>query len=77
MDFASWFLIVVGAASAVILGSVLWTARRDAAGKPDGSDTAIGLGILNAQQHTHHPVDSGGAGTGSVSGDAGGGSAAP
>jgi hypothetical protein len=75
--FESWFLIFVGAASAVILGSVLWISRRDAAGKPDGSDTAMGLGMLDTQLHSHHPADSGGAGTGSGGGDAGGGSGAP
>ena len=75
--FEMWFLIVIGAASAVILGSVLWISRRDAAGKPDGSDTAMGVGMLDTQLHSHHPVDSGGAGTGSVGGDAGGGSGAP
>ncbi len=76
MDFASWFLIVFGAAIAVILGSVFWIARRGAAGKPDGSDTAMGLGIATlSTHHSHGPIDSGSTGAGSAGGD--GGSSAP
>lgn len=76
MDFASWFLIVFGAAIAVVLGSVFWIARRDGAGKPGVSDTAMGLGIAaSVTNHAHGPVDSGSTGAGSAGGD--GGSSAP
>ena len=74
MDFASWFLIVFGAAIAVVLGSVFWIARGDGAGKPDVSDTAMGIGMLGTH-HPHGPADSGATGTGSAGGD--GGSSAP
>lgn len=77
MGFEMWFLIVIGAAVAVILGSVVWIARGDAAaGKPDVSDTAMGLGIATSvTNHSHGPVDSGSTGAGSAGGD--GGSSAP
>jgi cobalamin synthase len=76
MGFEMWFLIVIGAAVAVILGSVFWIARGDGAGKPDVADTAMGLGIATSgTHHPHGPADSGGAGAGSAGGD--GGSSAP
>jgi len=72
--FENLILIFLGAAS-VILASVVWIPRRDAAGKPDGSDTAMGVGMLGTQLHSHHSGDSGGAGAGSGGGDSGGGGA--
>ena len=69
-----WVAIGLGVIGLVVC-SLVWLGRTNRAGKSYGPETAIGLGMLEAQRHAQgQPLDSGGAGA-SDTGGAGAGSA--
>ena len=72
MDTEIWVAVGIGAIGLVIC-SVLWLGRKNPAGKSYGPETAMGLGMLEAQRQAHGPpLDSGSPDAAGVSGDGGG-----
>jgi hypothetical protein len=73
MDNAElWVVAGLGVAGSLVCW-VVWTSRRDAAGKSYGPDTAMGFGMSDIGRSHSDPGtgDAGGAGPGGAGGDGG------
>lgn len=68
MDYALVIVAVWFGAAALVILYVVWSARRDSAGKSYGPDTAMGIGVSDVGRGGGIGPDPGAGGAGGVGG---------